>query len=370
MVRAIFFRAVLVSRAVFLTVALAALTAVPTPFDASAPDGLFVRWDVLHFLDIARDGYRWEHNYAFLLAGPFLLRLLRHPALLFLVNTALAYDSSVTLYRLSLRRLRRKDLARLAALLALIPSSPATLYWAPYAEPFFTYLSYRGMFASARRQWLKATLFFTLAATFRSNGFFLAGFIIWPCFLLKPSLSTLAISVLSTVLILSPFLAHNFAAYLSFCPSSSPAPWCSNTIPLVYSHVQSVYWNVGFLKYWSLSQLPNFLLAFPLLITLFTYSLTYLFYFLTSTPSPDPFFNSSIAPHAIHALLMSSLLLFASHTQIVLRLAPSMPFTYWAAAYLFTHPTHHPFLSRLWLPWSLIWSLLSVILWIAFLPPA
>ncbi|KAF7783058.1 hypothetical protein Agabi119p4_2434 [Agaricus bisporus var. burnettii] len=110
------------------------------------------------------------------------------------------------------------------ALLALIPSSPATLYWAPYAEPFFTYLSYRGMFASARRQWLKATLFFTLAATFRSNGFFLAGFIIWPCFLLKPSLSTLAISVLSTVLILSPILAHNFAAYLSFCPSSSPPP--------------------------------------------------------------------------------------------------------------------------------------------------
>lgn len=226
------------------------------------------------------------------------------------------------------------------------------------------------MLASARSQWLRATLLFTLAATFRSNGFFLAGFIIWPCFLQKPTLSTLAISVFSSILILSPFIAHNLTAYFSFCYSSSPPLWCSKTIPLVYTHVQSVYWNVGFLRYWSLSQLPNFLIAFPLLFALFSYSLSYLYHFLSATAHPDPFFAPSIAPHAIHALLMSSILLFASHTQIVLRLAPSMPFTYWAAAYILTHSTHHPFLSRFWLPWAWIWSLVSVILWIAFLPPA
>lgn len=134
----------LVSRAFYLALALAVLAVLRTPFDASAPPAdPFVRWDALHFRAIARDHYRWEHQYAFLPAISLLYRRLG-PLLLFLCNTALAYDSTLTLYQLSLHHLRRKDLARLATLLALIPSSPPTLYWAPYAEPFFTHLSYRG----------------------------------------------------------------------------------------------------------------------------------------------------------------------------------------------------------------------------------
>lgn len=135
------FTQLVISRAFYLALALAALPLLH-PFDSSS-SSILTRWDVLHFTDIAQHAYHWEHQYAFLPAIPFLLRHLS-PLLLFLLNTALAYDSTFSLYNLSLHHLGRPDLARLATLLSLIPFSPPTLYLAPYTEPFFAHLSYRG----------------------------------------------------------------------------------------------------------------------------------------------------------------------------------------------------------------------------------
>lgn len=86
----------------------------------------------------------------------------------------------------------------------------------------------------------------------------------------------------------------------------------------------------------------------------------------TSTP-PRSFKSLTIDPHAIHATILCLILLVASHTQIVLRLAGSMPFTYWAAAWLVLE---HPTLGRLWVTWSLLWGAISIVLWSTFLPPA
>ena len=44
--------------------------------------------------------------------------------------------------------------------------------------------------------------------------------------------------------------------------------WCEGLIPSIYTHVQAHYWGVGFLKYWTLSNLPLFLLAAPMLVLL------------------------------------------------------------------------------------------------------
>mgnify|MGYP002050440369 CR=1 FL=1 len=43
---------------------------------------------------------------------------------------------------------------------------------------------------------------------------------------------------------------------------AAPA-WCRERVPSIYAHVQRTYWNVGFLRYYELKQLPNFALAAP-----------------------------------------------------------------------------------------------------------
>lgn len=135
-------------------------------FDASAklvsrtfPATAALRWDAFHFLHIARNGYVYEHEWAFLPGVSFLMRLARHvykalaghyptpedtlwPAIV----AAIAVDSSQLVYSLSLHHLKSPDVALLSALLSLIPTSPMTLIFAPYNEPFFTHLSLRGIY--------------------------------------------------------------------------------------------------------------------------------------------------------------------------------------------------------------------------------
>ncbi|KAJ7715125.1 glycosyltransferase family 76 protein [Mycena metata] len=358
----------------FSVAALLLLAHLFPPFDA-ATSHLLLRWDAIHFLHIARSGYVYEHEWAFLPGLPFLLSLfptsIVAPTVL---SLAAACDGSLTLYALSLHHLGSPALAKLATILSLLPGSPVTVFLAPYTEPFFTYLSYKGMLYCTQSSYFAAAIAFTLAAAFRSNGFLLSGFIIWGL-LIKPILEHKPLPLISilncaasSALPFTPFIAHNYAAYLAFCTAELPGAWCARRLPLIYSHVQEHYWNSGFLRYWTLQQLPSFLIAAPPLFVISAFSVRHLRHWIKSPAAPGrAFLSASIAPHAIHALIMSAILLFASHTQIVLRLAAAMPITYWAAAWLLME---HPKWGGAWVAWSVLWGALSSLLWGAFLPPA
>ncbi len=135
---------------------------------------------------------------------------------------------------------------------------------------------------------------------------------------------------ISVLLILSPFLWHQYMAYQDFCKpmfeSSASPPWCSDTFPSIYSYVQSKYWDSGLLKYWTLQQLPNFIISAPVLALLLYTSAQYVAKaFLPQVRESmlgrpakqipkSPFNSASIAPHALHALIFTCMLLFAAHT--------------------------------------------------------
>lgn len=151
-----------------------------------------LRWDVFHFTHVAQQGHTYEHAWAFFPALPFIMRVsgqllsraglsspdMTAPLLGGAVLAALL-DSTRVLYRLSLHHLRSPSAAFLAVALSLLSSSPATLRFTPSSEPFFTYCSYKGMWACARARWFSASVWFALASAFRSNGIFLSGFIMW-----------------------------------------------------------------------------------------------------------------------------------------------------------------------------------------------
>ncbi|KAG0708332.1 glycosyltransferase family 76 protein [Suillus ampliporus] len=370
---------------------------------------VLLRWDAFHFAHIAREGYVYEYEWAFFNGMPLLMRvsaylqslagfgsndgttLLRGGALL-----AILCDSTQVLYHLSLHHLRSPSLAFLSTALSILSSSPVALRLASYNEPFFTYFSYRGMLACARSQWAAASISFALASMFRSNGIFLSGFILWGM-LITPFLtgrkdlltpSRLLKCVLLTALPLIPFIHHNIIAYLVFCTPSAThiSDWCtSSIIPSIYSHVQFRYWNVGFLRYWTVSNIPNFILALPVLLHVFAFCWFYLSNLPAviphivpnirsknnNVPPPpqldSPFLSPSLLPHVLHALALTSILTFNAHVQISLRLLPSLPLTYWAAARLMLDL---PKWGKAWVSWSVLWGALSCVLWAVFLPPA
>lgn len=116
----------------------------------------------------------------------------------------------------------------------------------------------------------------------------------------------------------------------------------------VLTIVSDDYRNVGFLRYFHLAQVPNFLVSAPL-YALLLYTHLHLLppslgSLLPSLSLPRPRRPSTHAerllsrpemvPYLLHSVILSGILFWASHVQIVLRLAQTMPVVWWGAAAL------------------------------------
>lgn len=159
----------------------------------------------------------------------------------------------------------------------------------------------------------------------------------------------------------------------------------------------SVRRDVGLLRYWTLAQLPNFILAGPILILL-GLTLRYtsgsadamLRSILKPGSSPQPLPRSGVAisfantphlvPHLLFTWITALLLVFASHVQIALRFASpgGLPAVWWAAASVVrrteqVEPHKRLKITRLGsvlCAYLVIWNITSLVLYGGFYPPA
>jgi phosphatidylinositol glycan class V len=147
-------------------------------------------------------------------------------------------------------------------------------------------------------------------------------------------------------------MIYQYYAYKKFCsidstakPVESVSNWCFKSIPLSYTYVQHKYWNVGFLKYYQFKQLPNFLLALPIISFILNNSYLYLRQNLIQIKSLAIMRTNSFAvkrcdsliknqlcfPHMIHALALTLFCSLFIHIQVTTRLiSSSSPVLYWA----------------------------------------
>lgn len=308
--------------------------------------------------------------------------------------------------------------------------APPVVIRSVYAEPFFALFSFQGMNACYNRNYFFASICFALATCFRTNGILLSGFILYgliaqPILLelvsnpknahREPPPATLRLLIrvfnpskilyglVLTAVALSPFITQQFMAYSAFCylsnssePSSiHPRPWCATRLPMIYSFVQSHYWDVGLWRYWTPAQLPNFLLALPMLALVGCSSAWFLWNArriiggitrptdtkklarpANSELSLSPSTVLILLPYGLHALALSLVLFTAAHVQIALRVLPAAtPWAAWAGAALIMQGAKLKYslwsvISHLWIGWSIVWVFVSSILWLAFLPPA
>ncbi|OJJ49457.1 hypothetical protein ASPZODRAFT_60509 [Penicilliopsis zonata CBS 506.65] len=343
-----------------------------------------VRWDPVYFVHIAEQGYVFEQEWAF--GYPRLQS--DSPSEIALVGVALShlshYLSVLVLYGLSVTVLGRDTPAKervclLAAALHIITPAGAFLS-APYGEPLFALLNFAGYYVYSsstgpRRvgRLLGAAALFAVATTVRSNGI-LSGFlfasdavrelhalVVHGCSV--AALARLLLIVIGGCLVALGFVGPQLLAYRDYCLTDTPRPWCQQALPSIYAWVQEEYWNVGFLRYWTVSNIPLFLLATPMLVIL---ALSARWGVSTSSPISrrQPWLLAQLAiPQGLLALLA----LTSYHVQTINRISSGYPVWYWYLAHQAVHGRRGatPTIRLI-----TVYALVQAGLYGSFLPPA
>ncbi|XP_055607293.1 GPI mannosyltransferase 2-like [Uranotaenia lowii] len=377
------------------------------PRDPSAPSGkldgilqtLFGglhRWDAQYFLHISEHGYSYENTLAFFPLFPFIIKLMTTSlggtteivsyrelslVLAILLNQMCFVLAAKALYRLSNLVLGNKKKSELAVILFCF--NPSSIFFsAPYTESLYAWLSFTVMAQCIDDiNSVFITIPLSLSILCRSNGILNIGFLLF--FTARRILSQNSFhniicigSKLFSILIIIIFhygIVQVYYYYL-FCfeqkfsfpahvkdygmvnglvlagnKTATSSPWCSNFLPLSYSYVQSHYWDVGFMKYYQIKQLPNFLLALPVIYLIVSNSYNYiienwdycarlgLFRVNKKQVKCMKSYDRLAFPFLAHGLFLTLFSVLFVHIQVTTRMvASSSPLLYWFAAEYFT----------------------------------
>ena len=328
----------------------------------------------MYYAAIADHGYTHERYCAFFPGYPLLIRYFSR-LLEWVAHSALHRDSCLVLagWLLSntlfvaaaalfadLTQRLRIPHARTALLCFCF--SPASIFMsALYTESAFSALTLLALLLVHSSHALLASLVIAVSVSIRSNGIVTSGFVLFsivsgicpalPLFLLRRcSLKDVIASLrnnttlrgLFGALLSAMLLSTIAAAPLFLIQSHHQRAWCSLTssdwcraaqtklLPSFYSHVQQKYWNVGFLRYWTPSQIPNFILFFPMLHLVLSNVRGF------RRLSPEPSSQQLLLPYVVHALFLALFALFCMHVQVGTRLLCSAsPAVFWFAAATF-----------------------------------
>ncbi|XP_037479331.1 GPI mannosyltransferase 2-like isoform X2 [Triticum dicoccoides] len=256
-------------------------------------------WDGVHFARSAECGYEYEQSFAFLPLLPASIALLSRSLFAPLVpmlgyravlvisghvlNNVAFVGAAAYFYRLSVLILKDSGAAYRASVLFCF--NPASVFYSSlYSESLYALFSLGGLFYLFSGARTIAMIMLALSGSARSNGALNAGYICFEALLQaydaaiqKKRPMALVTGFLRSTFVFLPFFAFQAYGYLNICvhgDTDELRPWCKAKLPLLYSFIQSHYWGVGFLRYFQVKQLPNFLLASPVL-SLAVYSIVH-----------------------------------------------------------------------------------------------
>ncbi|RDW60492.1 DUF409 domain protein [Aspergillus mulundensis] len=344
----------------------------------------FARWDSIYFVHIGQTGYVFEQEWAFSYAYGYLVRSLSSfvppsydsggAAEFAVAGVALShvahYLSVLVLYRLSINVFgndteRKRLLCFLSAALHIICPAGAFLS-APYMESLFSFLNFTGfyIYSSSCIDLLKEKqslshvkllitgCLFAVATAIRSNGILSGILLAYDAFAQTYKIITrrsfgaivrLGFLVLSGSTVALGLMIPQYFAYIAYCMNEGVSrPWCQSFIPSIYGWVQAHYWGVGFLRYWTVSNLPLFLLASPMLLILFLSC-----FWGLGAPVPLSFKTpikariaipsgpaaTLLTQLAIVQLILATMALTSYHVQIINRISSGYPLWYWYIAW-------------------------------------
>ncbi|OWM69262.1 hypothetical protein CDL15_Pgr025449 [Punica granatum] len=316
-------------------------------------------WDGVYYIRIAQCGYEYEQTYAFFPLLPICTSLLSRTALSplvpvigyravlglsgYLINNVSFVLAALYFYRLSLAILKDPEASLRASILFCF--NPASIFYS-YSESLYALLSVGGVFYLLSGASNVAVLWLALSGLSRSNGMLNAGYIFF-----QAMHQVLVVAALRGICIFVPFMAFQAFGYYNLCLGRLPnelRPWCNRRLPLMYNYIQNQYWGVGFLKYFRIKQLPNFLLASPILSLALCSIISYArsrprlflslgFRALAEEKSAEPLFSmEAVQEDAIPRNPATAF--FVMHVQVATRFLSASAPLYWFAAYLMVSP--------------------------------
>lgn len=317
----------------------------------------------------------------------------------FIVSNLAFIMCSLVLYQMSKLVLKDETLAfRSALVFTWSPANP--FFFSLYTESLFALFSFSGMALAVLGpqgrlskifvNFLAACLF-AVSTSIRSNGIVLSGFLLYPALhraftSLRNKKYALAVYEIleSTILSLTcclPFVSYLASAYYKYCVGFT-RPWCQGVLPNIYSFVQNFYWNVGFLNYYRVHQIPNFLLASPVLIL----SFGAIYYYVKQNwplvktlglfekmdghhhPKMAGFFSPINFVFIVHLFVLLLTSVPVIHIQVLTRfLFSQCPPLYWFVAYILSS-TRSEYIKKFYLTYAVVFNVLGMILFANFLP--
>lgn len=285
-----------------------------------------------------------------------------------------------------------------AALYALTPAG--VFMMAGYSEPLFALLSFLGMLLREHQLYIPAGALFAASTLLRSNGllwglFFLSDLSVsvralynsrqpspGHCLLQRKLIFIVLQVITGGALIAVAFFGVQYYAYTIYCTTSSTAPWCSKRIPLIYSYIQSKYWNNGLFKYWTPNNIPNFLFAAPTLAIMYFSGRHYSFTLprriqSVSSPALGERERSVLrkieymGPYLSVQLIMFVACIVSWHVQIITRVGTCLPTVYWyTSEMLMSTRADEVKRGRVIVRYFMVWVVVQGLFFSAFMPPA
>uniref|UniRef100_A0A1I7ZVZ0 GPI mannosyltransferase 2 n=1 Tax=Steinernema glaseri TaxID=37863 RepID=A0A1I7ZVZ0_9BILA len=270
--------------------------------------GGLVRWDSVHFLNIALNGYIFENTLAFFPVYPFFIRSVGSllSSLLPIHKYTAIVIAGVTVSNVKLLHPCGNGVVRIREVTSQVTGTCLLGLILVFLEPGQHLLlePLHGVFVRSGH------LFRALRAL-RSNGlmnfgyvgYFLVVNVIFVKFRSLPSGGTfpriaqyfgkaVLVLVAASLIFFSVFRNLWTAVASDFCNGERPSPdaiafadangyalrgehlaWCGSPVgvmPPYYSPIQKKYWDVEFFGYWKITKVPCFLLATPVIVLFFT----------------------------------------------------------------------------------------------------
>ena len=346
-------------------------------------------WDSVYFNDLYINPIRFEHQFVFCPGWiKFIKILIKGDNYYFfqissiLISNIFHFISVIILYYLTNEIINGNELINYYSSLFFIISPAGIFLTTNYSENFNNLLTLLTLFIyfkainfndvnqfsnksiNNKFMYVLSGIICSISFTVRANSLFLGILYLLDLYHFlqnmkrnkKDSITQIIYSLITGSLLFFTFLGTNIYHYITFCPSRGE--WCNNIFPSLFKFAQDHYWNVGFLKYWTMNNIPNFILVAPVL-SFNIYAINYMINYL-------PKYRKLLPIIIINSLTLIGGVFFWN-IQILNRITSFSPLLYWTLA---DNQQDGKYWVRYVIYYSILWSCIQAVLFAGFLPPA